>query len=214
MNQLQRTISSVEVAKMVGRTHNEVLKDLRKIICHLGLGENPQSYESTDTHGFFTESTYRNSQNKEQPCFLLSKKGCELYSTRMTGAKGTQFAVAYIERFNKMEEHIKTYMTPEQMIIAQAQSVQELKGKVDDIEHKLDSQMTLDFGRQRRLQRAIASRVYALACEQAFRAKLFRELHREVRDRFACTSYKDVRQQDFQQAVSYIEHWVPRRAVV
>ena len=30
-----------------------------------------------------------------------TEKGRELFSTRMTGAKGTQFAVAYIEHFNK-----------------------------------------------------------------------------------------------------------------
>lgn len=36
------------------------------------------------------------------------KKGCKLFSTRMTGAKGTQFAVTYIEKFNEMEEQIKS----------------------------------------------------------------------------------------------------------
>lgn len=207
MNQLQRTISSVEVAEQVGKRHADLMKDIRVYIGYLGEGNFPPS-------DFFIESSYVSNQGKELSCYACTKQGCEMIGNKMIGKKGVQFTAFYVQQFNRMEEHIKTYMTPEQMIIAQAQSVQELKGKVDDIEHKLDSQMTLDFGRQRRLQRAIASRVYALACEQAFRAKLFRELHREVRDRFACTSYKDVRQQDFQQAVSYIEHWVPRRAVV
>lgn len=99
MNQLERTISSLEVAEIVERPHDNVLKDIRRVIGQLG---DVKSYEC-----YFVDSTYKNSQNKELPCFLLTKKGCELYSTRMTGTKGTQFAVTYIERFNQMEEHIK-----------------------------------------------------------------------------------------------------------
>lgn len=100
MNELQQTINSREVAKMVGREHKNVIKDIRRIIEQLGELKSEPSY--------FIESTYINEQNKEQPCFDLTKKGCELYSNRMTGAKGTQFAVAYIEQFNEMENHIKT----------------------------------------------------------------------------------------------------------
>lgn len=40
---------------------------------------------------------------------MLTKKGCELYATRMTGEKGTKFALAYIERFNEMENELKNH---------------------------------------------------------------------------------------------------------
>lgn len=100
MNQLETTITSLEVAEMVGREHSKVMRDIRTIIEHLGgQAKIGQSY--------FIESTYTNQQNRKMPCYKLTKKGCELYSTRMTGEKGTQFAVAYIERFNQMENHIK-----------------------------------------------------------------------------------------------------------
>ena len=105
MNQLEKTLTSLEVAEIVGREHNNVMKDIRRIIEQLGEVKSYQSY--------FIESTYTNSQNKEYPNYLLTKKGCELYSTRMTGEKGTQFAVAYIERFNEMENHIKQESTPQ-----------------------------------------------------------------------------------------------------
>src|SRR5690625_3558951 len=105
MNQLEKTLTSLEVAEMVGSEHNNVMKDIRRIIEQLGEVKSYQSY--------FIESTYTNSQNREMPSFLLTKKGCELYSTRMTGEKGTQFAVAYIERFNEMENHIKQESTPQ-----------------------------------------------------------------------------------------------------
>src|SRR5699024_11156605 len=99
MEQLEKTLSSLEVAEMVGRPHNDLMKDIRRITNQLGEGVFSQTY--------FIPSQYEDSQRRPQPSFELTKKGCELYSTRMTGEKGTQFAVAYIERFNEMENHIK-----------------------------------------------------------------------------------------------------------
>lgn len=99
MEEIENTLTSMEVAEMVSKNHADVMRDIRRIIEQIGQSKNAESY--------FIADTYLNTQNKEQPCYRLTKKGCELFSTRMTGAKGTQFAVAYIERFNQMENHIK-----------------------------------------------------------------------------------------------------------
>lgn len=138
MNQLPRNITSLEVSEMVGRDHNEVLKDLRRISTQLGEGILPQSY--------FIESTYTNKQNKQQPCFLLTKKGCELYGTRMTGEKGTQFAVKYIDRFNEMEDEIhkpKSQLEIMQMqieqMVKQEKEIQELKETASRLEEQHDN---------------------------------------------------------------------------
>ncbi len=108
MNQLEKTLTSLEVAEMVGREHYDVMKDIRRIVGQLG--------EGTSSVTYFIESEYTNLQNKKFPSFLLTKKGCELYSTRMTGEKGTQFAVAYIERFNEMEQNLLEQAKPSYMI--------------------------------------------------------------------------------------------------
>lgn len=147
MNQLEQTINSLEIAEMVGRPHNDVMKDIRRIITQLGEGKNSQSSNFVDhtfVESYFIESTYKNSQNKELPCFECTKKGCELYSTRMTGAKGTQFAVAYIERFNQMENHIKqqldiSNLSPElQMFQGLFQAVANNELETKRVETKVD----------------------------------------------------------------------------
>lgn len=102
MNQLERSISSLEIAEMVGRRHDQVLRDIKTVIEHLGFGDDHKSVGN-----YFVQETYKDDLNRTKPCFQLTKKGCELYGTRMTGEKGTQFAVKYIERFNEMEQHIK-----------------------------------------------------------------------------------------------------------
>ncbi|WP_431811425.1 Rha family transcriptional regulator [Lysinibacillus sp. FW12] len=219
MNQLPRNISSLEVAEMVGREHRNVLQDIRKIIDQLGELKNQQSY--------FVESTYINNQNKELPCFLLTKKGCELYGTRMTGEKGTQFAVKYIDRFNEMEQQsqnvvplskdqaLVTVLRTTADLVEDTQTIKneqlEIRKELSLINEKVEEQITLTSGEQRAVQKEVAIKVYEIEADATIRPKLFRELHREIKDRFAVASYKDVRRQELQSVINYIRSWVPRK---
>ncbi len=65
----------------------------------LGEGKIPSS-------DFFTESTYRNSQNRTMPCYMVTKKGCEFIAHKLTGQKGTEFTAKYINRFHEMEQEL------------------------------------------------------------------------------------------------------------
>ncbi len=101
MNDLTRTtITSMEVAEMVEKAHNDLLKDIRRYWQQLGQGNLSQS-------DFFRESTYINKQNRIMPCYEVTKKGCEFIAHKMTGQKGTEFTARYINRFHEMEDSIK-----------------------------------------------------------------------------------------------------------
>lgn len=101
MNDLTRTtLTSMEVAQMVGKDHSKLLRDIRTYSeqlaeAKIGLGD------------FFTESTYLDANNQSRPCFLVTKKGCEFIAHKLTGQKGTEFTARYINRFHEMENHIK-----------------------------------------------------------------------------------------------------------
>lgn len=91
---------SREVAVMVDKPHNDLMKSIRSYIEYLGEGDFSQS-------DFFIESMYINSQNKEMPCYLCTKKGCDMIANKMTGKKGVIFTAKYIEAFEKMKEFIE-----------------------------------------------------------------------------------------------------------
>lgn len=94
---LKRTITSMEVAEMVGKKHCDLLRDIRKYVDQ--LGESKIAF--TD---FFKEATYTTEQNKVLPCFQVTKKGCEFIAHKLTGQKGTEFTARYINRFHEMED--------------------------------------------------------------------------------------------------------------
>lgn len=100
----ERTISSMEVAEMVGKDHDKLLRDIRNYIEQLSLAKIGES-------DFFTESTYKNERGREYPCFLVTKKGCEFIAHKLTGIKGTEFTAKYINRFHEMEDTIQKSKT-------------------------------------------------------------------------------------------------------
>lgn len=122
----QKYIDSREVAEMVGKEHNMLLRDIRRYVEQLGQSKIAQS-------DFFKESTYKNKQNKEQPCYLVTKKGCEFIAHKLTGIKGTEFTAKYINRFHEMEDVIQTQLPSGNNLIAlaviEAQKMLEQKDK-------------------------------------------------------------------------------------
>lgn len=96
-----QTLDSREVAEMVEKEHKNLVRDIRRYIIQLGQSK-------IEPSSFFTESSYQNSQNKEMPCYLITKKGCEFIAHKLTGTKGTAFTARYINRFHEMENKINS----------------------------------------------------------------------------------------------------------
>jgi Rha family phage regulatory protein len=125
----QKYIDSREVAEMVGKQHNDLLKDIRRYVQQLGEGK----ISHTD---FFTESQYTDKSNRQKPCYLVTKKGCEFIAHKLTGVKGTEFTAKYINRFHEMEDVIQTQLPSGNNLIAlaviEAQKMLEQKDKKID----------------------------------------------------------------------------------
>ncbi|MBG9692773.1 ORF6C domain-containing protein [Lysinibacillus sphaericus] len=192
---------------MVSRSHNDVLKDIRRIIEQLGEGTFPQSY--------FIESTYKNSQNKELPCFLLTKKGCELYATRMTGEKGTLFAMTYIERFNEMEKELTNPVNSLELALQAAlKHEQELKIIKSDVDYLKES-MRIDGLQQQEIQQAAKqSIVHALGGKdsvayQEISKKVFSAFWNEFKQYFKVPRYGDIPKVKYEEALRFINLWRP-----
>ena len=121
------TLDSREVAEWVGKDHKNLLADIRGYVDLLEkIGE--LKVQPTD---FFVESTYISEQNKALPCYLLTKKGCDMVANKMTGEKGVKFSAMYINRFYEMEQAITApkALSPLEQLQLQVQVMQELTQK-------------------------------------------------------------------------------------
>lgn len=98
MNELMKTtITSLEVAEMVGKRHTDLMRDVRRYLEQF----NESNLASVE---FFRANTYKDSKGEIRPCYDVTKKGCEFIAHKLTGVKGTEFTAKYINRFHEMEE--------------------------------------------------------------------------------------------------------------
>ena len=218
MKVLEKTITSLEVAEMVGKQHKEVLRDIRRIAEQLAERKNALSE-------LFIESTYEDSTGRELPCYLLTKKGCELFSTRMTGTKGTQFALAYIERFNEMETAIKEQslkipQSPQEALRLMFQYQENTSEKVEKVEERvtdLEENIVLSAGDYGYITRRINQRVAEVGrsfgkLTNKQRGELHRDINSGVKKITGVSTRTQLRQKHFQTVLDYITDWEPSTA--
>lgn len=78
----QFVVDSREVAEMTDKKHCDLLRDIRNYIETLDKSENAKLL----SRNFFIPSTYTTQGNfKEYPCYLLTRKGCDMVANKMTG---------------------------------------------------------------------------------------------------------------------------------
>ena len=91
------TTTSLKVAEIYEKDHADVLKKIRKfleLIPELGLGN-------------FSDSSYINEQNKEQPMFNMDRQGFSMLVNKFTGDKATIFTYKYTKAFERLVELVE-----------------------------------------------------------------------------------------------------------
>lgn len=129
MQELEQTLDSREVAEMVKKQHKELMRDIKRYIAQIVKGNEEYGGErKIAPSDFFRESTYQSEQNKELPCYCITKKGCEFIAHKLTGMKGTAFTAQYINKFHDMENALAEGMGMQQL--QQLQEAVEKQGKM------------------------------------------------------------------------------------
>lgn len=145
-------VDSREVAEMTGKSHAHLMRDIAGYAKILEES-NESKFGLVD---FFIPSTYKDSKGEIRPCYLLTKKGCDMVANKMTGEKGVLFTAAYVTAFEAMREHIKKSksMTDYQ------KSVIEARERRDRVEAaKLLNQIAGDYtGTYRQILQAYAAK--------------------------------------------------------
>ena len=94
----QPLTNSKLVAEVFGKEHKHVREAIKKLIT---------TAENSTVQQMFSESTYLNEQNKEQPMFLMNQDGFTLLAMGFNGKKAMEFKLKYIEAFNAMKRQIE-----------------------------------------------------------------------------------------------------------
>lgn len=157
------------------------------------------------------ESTYKNDRGREYPMFILS-----LNQAKQILMRESKFVrKAMINYIEKLEEKIKNpfaNLSIQQMMIATLQEQEKIVDRVEVLENKVDNEIRVDNGEQRKIQRAVATRVYQrldIVPELTEDKKyMFQAIYRDLKDRFGVASYRDIKRKDLRDCLEYVSAWI------
>lgn len=98
--------TSLDVAKVFGKKHFHVLRDIENILNDLReIGDLLNSSN-------FGLVKYKDQKGELRPAYQISRDGFSLLAMGFTGKKALQWKIAFINAFNQMESIVKNQCTP------------------------------------------------------------------------------------------------------
>lgn len=211
MRDEQAVTTSLEVAKVFGKEHRNVLRDIDK------LKKDVLNFEQ-----MFQEGQEPDSYGRARRVVYMNRDGFTLLAMGFTGDKALQFKVKYIEAFNKMEQAIReAYLpqTPEEQLRLTMKVTNRLVGRVDkvekDVKHILDTTQVDDQQRHQLLKERTARVIEACGGKdsnyyQTKKAKkVFAEFGRDFKNAFDIPRYDCLKKKFFEDAIDFTKKWYP-----
>ena len=157
-------VDSREVARMLGKEHKHLLRDIQSYVQileknaeTLATQQSPnlgsaqtlagQQNSKLNSANFFLESSYKaDDGSRSYPCYLLTRKGCDMVANKMTGEKGVLFTAAYVTQFDEMEKKLQKPQSSLDILEATVRALREMETrqqeqslKLDDVTRKVES---------------------------------------------------------------------------
>ncbi|KIP27840.1 Rha family transcriptional regulator [Bacillus thuringiensis] len=209
---------SLMVAEVFGKKHHHVLDSIKDIL--------PIDQENGKTN--FRFSSYR-AGNRNYPKYDLTKDGFTVLVMGFTGKEAMKFKMMYIEEFNRMESYIKEKQTKQVSANDKLRLLMEAAVETHEIAmetkeglaivkcevEELQNTMTIDYREQSVLNQAKKRRVEMMWKERGelskydTKQKMHSGAWKDVYIRFGVASYRDIAKVDFDNALNFINSWIP-----
>jgi ribosomal protein L17 len=162
---------------------------------------------------------YGNSVSVERvsKLYIWTEKGAWLQAKSLNTDEAWEAYEMLVDDYYTVKQQVKVLSEREQLMASMrlsletAEEITQVKGEVKEIRGMVENQITLDYGEQLKIKKSVGSRVYEIESEPTVRSALFRELYRDIKDRFGVASYRDIKRKDILSAINYINAWIPRK---
>lgn len=210
MHDKQVVTTSLVLAEVFKKKHQHVLRDIDALKDVSNFGQ------------MFFESNEPDSYGRNRRIYFMNRDGFTLIAMGYTGSKAMEFKLKYIEAFNKMEQVVRQELpqTPEEKLELTMQvasrldkRVKKLENSVDEIQNKSeidsDQRYKLWVARNKKAVKALGGKDSNAYQDKALSRKVFRVLEREFKEAFVISRYEDLKKENFDKAIDFIENWYP-----
>lgn len=210
MHDQQAVTTSLVLAEVFEKKHQHVLRDIDALKDVSNFGQ------------MFFESNEPDSYGRNRRIYFMNRDGFTLIAMGYTGSKAMEFKLKYIEAFNKMEQIVRQELpqTPEEKLALTMQvasrldkRVGKLEKSIDEIQNKQeinsDQRYKLWVTRNRKAVEVLGGKESDAYQDKSLTRKVFRALERDLKDNFTISRYEDLRRDEFDSAIKFIENWYP-----
>ena len=181
-------VSSRVIAKELGKRHDNVVRDLEKIL------------ETSNLSSLIISSFYRTQgQKREYKEYLLTKDGFTLYMFNIQGYQ--DFKLAY--KFNEMERliHHQEFIDNKELLT-----------KIQKLENELN-QIPMTWSQVEVVKEQITETVLRRMrnigiSNRTFKLRLKKELVKDIQSRFGIDSLVELKYKDYLTVMPYIFNWI------
>ena len=189
--------SSLDISSVFEKPHDEVLRKIRTF-SERGLRN-------------FTESSYLNAQNKQQPMFEMNRDGFAFLAMGFTGKKAEDWKLDFIDAFNLMEVELKNpkQLTNEEKLQVIATETIGIKQEIAGVRHDVEllkQDITLNSREKHALKTAVGSRIASFNLKPENVKKIYAAVWKKVKDRFLVASYMEIPRLQFADALHFVQN--------
>ena len=139
----ENTISSREVAEMMGLRHDNMMRKIEKI-------NEVLTTSNLSSLKYWYETEYKAGNGEMRREYQVTKKGCELIAHKTEGQKGVLFTVRYMDKFEEMEKKLQkqlpgTYIEALEQLLASEKEKARVQLELKDEQHK--NEMLMHFNK-------------------------------------------------------------------
>jgi regulator of replication initiation timing len=156
--------------------------------------------------------------------YLWTEKGAWLHAKSLNTDRAWNAYEVLVDEYYRIKDNV-TPLSKDQALVSVLRTTadlvesqggiikeqHEIRKEITSLRTKVDDHITLSSGEQRKFQNAVSRKVYSFTQEKDEASRLYREIYREIKDRFAVASYKDVKRHELQAALNYVNNWIPRQ---
>lgn len=207
----QRVVTAWDIAKVHNREVREVNQQFNRNKEKLIEGEDYFSLTPIE----FSKSQIVIQEfipNSVKEIILFSESGYLMLVKTFTDDLSWDIQRQLVKGYFKLKENNQKSLTLPQQLLAQAQYLVDIDNRVSVVEDKIDNEIRVDNGEQRKIQKAVGTRIYQridivpqLAENKKF---VFQALYRDLKDRFGVASYRDIKRKDLTDCLEYISTWI------
>ena len=198
-------VTSRQVAEDFRKEHNDTKKRIRELIRDMG----------EISHNYFILSEYKDSLNRTQEEYLLTRDGFSLLVMGFTGSRALEWKLKYIEAFNKMEQAIKN---PFAHLSKELQAIIAIDTKVQKIEEDFNafrSNLPLLNVDCKELQAEVRKKGievlggYRSAAynNKSLRSRTYKDIQYQIKREFGVNRYEAIKSRQVDKAIEIIRDY-------